>query len=121
MQLHVDRKRLKEYVRLRTNKELRSKDLFNIAAANKDKKDITPERAYQLFEKIRNIEKMQAKGDNRKKFPESDDEIAQTIKRIKKEQKSPWNQDVRYTYNFLFIIVLVLYYCISIINEIISP
>ncbi|XP_011049643.1 PREDICTED: uncharacterized protein LOC105143206 isoform X1 [Acromyrmex echinatior] len=93
MQLHVDRKRLKEYVRLRTNKELRSKDLFNIAAANKDKKDITPERAYQLFEKIRNIEKMQARGDNRKKFPESDDEIAQTIKRMKKEQKSPWNQD----------------------------
>ncbi|XP_018403066.1 PREDICTED: uncharacterized protein LOC108779993 [Cyphomyrmex costatus] len=93
MQLHVDRKRLKEYVRLRTNKELRSKDLFNIAAANKEKKDITPERAYQLFEKICNIEKIQARSDNRKKFSESDDEIAQTIKRMKKEEKSAWNQD----------------------------
>ncbi|KAL0127966.1 hypothetical protein PUN28_003312 [Cardiocondyla obscurior] len=93
MQLHIDRKRLKEYVRLRTNKILRSKDLFNIAAANKQKKDITPERAYQLFEKIRNIEKMQARGGNRKIYSESEDEIAQTIKRMKKEQESAWGQD----------------------------
>lgn len=96
MQLHIDRKRLKEYVRLRTNKILRSKDLFNIAAANKQKKDITPERAYQLFEKIRNIEKMQARGGNRKIYSESEDEIAQTIKRMKKEQESAWGQDVRH-------------------------
>ncbi|XP_071561001.1 uncharacterized protein [Temnothorax nylanderi] len=93
MQLHIDRKRLKEYVRLRTNKVLRSKDLFNIAAANKQKKDITPERAYQLFEKIRNIEKIQARGGSRKMYSESEDEIAQTIKRMKKEQESAWGQD----------------------------
>ncbi|XP_025994393.2 uncharacterized protein LOC105204106 isoform X2 [Solenopsis invicta] len=93
MQLHIDRKRLKEYVRLRTNKVLRSKDLFNIAAANKQKREIPIERAYQLFEKIRNIEKMQARGINRKMYSESEDEMAQTIKRMKKEQESAWNQD----------------------------
>ncbi|XP_011687542.1 PREDICTED: uncharacterized protein LOC105449840 [Wasmannia auropunctata] len=92
MQLHIDRKRLKEYVRLRTNKVLRSKDLFNIAAANRQKKDIPPERAYQLLEKIRNIEKMQARC-GRKMYSESEDEIARTIKRIKKEHESAWNQD----------------------------
>jgi len=106
MQLHIDRKSLKEYVRLRTNKILRSKDLFNIAAANKQKKDITPERAYQLFEKIRNIEKMQARG-NRKMYPESEDEIAQTIKRMKKEQESAWGQDVRYIYIHFLLLVCV--------------
>lgn len=95
MQLHIDRKRLKEYVRLRTNKILRSKDLFNIAAANKQKRNITPERAYQLFKKIHDIEKMQGKND-RKMYSESEDEIAQTIKRMKKEQESPWGQDVRF-------------------------
>lgn len=95
MQLHIDRKRLKEYVRLRTNKILRSKDLFNIAAANKQKKDITPERAYQLFKKIHDIEKMQGVDGERKLYSESEDEIAQTIKRMKKEQESPWGQDVR--------------------------
>ncbi|XP_012536581.1 uncharacterized protein LOC105836828 [Monomorium pharaonis] len=93
MQLHIDRKRLKEYVRLRTNKVLRSKDLFNIAAANKQKKEISIERAYHLFEKIRNIEKMQSRGDNKKMYSESEDEMAQTIKRMKKEQDSTWNQD----------------------------
>ncbi|XP_046831679.1 uncharacterized protein LOC124429893 isoform X1 [Vespa crabro] len=93
MQLHIDRKRLKEYVRLRTNKILRSKDLFNIAAANKQKKDITPERAYQLFKKIHDIEKMQGVDGERKLYSESEDEIAQTIKRMKKEQESPWGQD----------------------------
>ncbi|CAK9821430.1 hypothetical protein ANTRET_LOCUS160 [Anthophora retusa] len=93
MQLHIDRKRLKEYVRLRTNKILRSKDLFNIAAANKQKRNITPERAYQLFKKIHDIEKMQGKDSDRKIYSESEDEIAQTIKRIKKEQESPWGQD----------------------------
>ncbi|KOX75541.1 hypothetical protein WN51_12285 [Melipona quadrifasciata] len=96
MQLHIDRKRLKEYVRLRTNKILRSKDLFNIAAANKQKRNITPERAYQLFKKIHDIEKMQGRNNDRKMYSESEDEIAQTIKRIKKEQESPWGQDVRY-------------------------
>ncbi|KAG7196704.1 hypothetical protein KM043_016034 [Ampulex compressa] len=93
MQLHIDRKRLKEYVRLRTNKILRSKDLFNIAAANKQKRDITPERAYQLFKKIHDIEKMQGRDNGRKTYSESEDEIAQTIKRMKKEQESPWGQD----------------------------
>lgn len=93
MQLHIDRKRLKEYVRLRTNKILRSKDLFNIAAANKQKRDITPERAYQLFKKIHDIEKMQGRDSSRKRYSESEDEIAQTIKRMKKEQESPWGQD----------------------------
>ncbi|XP_053990386.1 uncharacterized protein LOC128890338 isoform X2 [Hylaeus anthracinus] len=93
MQLHIDRKRLKEYVRLRTNKILRSKDLFNIAAANKQKRNITPERAYQLFKKIHDIEKMQGRDNDRKTFSESEDEIAQTIKRMKKEQESPWGQD----------------------------
>ncbi|XP_029672830.1 uncharacterized protein LOC115241283 [Formica exsecta] len=93
LQLHIDRKRLREYVRLRTNKILRSKDLFNIAAANKQKRDITPERAYQLFKKIHDIEKMQARNSNRKMYPESEDEIAQTIKRMKKEQESAWGQD----------------------------
>ncbi|KAL6255288.1 hypothetical protein P5V15_013628 [Pogonomyrmex californicus] len=93
MQLHIDRKRLKEYVRLRTNKILRSKDLFNIAAANKQKRDITPERAYQLFKKIHDIEKMQARSGNRKIYPESEDEMAQTIKRMKKEQEPTWSQD----------------------------
>ncbi|XP_011641012.1 uncharacterized protein LOC105429609 isoform X1 [Pogonomyrmex barbatus] len=93
MQLHIDRKRLKEYVRLRTNKILRSKDLFNIAAANKQKRDITPERAYQLFKKIHDIEKMQARSGNRKIYPESEDEMAQTIKRMKKEQEPAWSQD----------------------------
>ncbi|XP_076245770.1 uncharacterized protein LOC143186167 isoform X2 [Calliopsis andreniformis] len=92
MQLHIDRKRLKEYVRLRTNKILRSKDLFNIAAANKQKRNITPERAYQLFKKIHDIEKMQGR-DDKKTYSESEDEIAQTIKRMKKEQESPWGQD----------------------------
>ncbi|XP_012138989.1 uncharacterized protein LOC100880453 [Megachile rotundata] len=93
MQLHIDRKRLKEYVRLRTNKILRSKDLFNIAAANKQKRNITPERAYQLFKKIHDIEKMQGRDNDRKVHSESEDEIAQTIKRMKKEQESPWGQD----------------------------
>lgn len=93
MQLHIDRKRLKEYVRLRTNKILRSKDLFNIAAANKQKRNITPERAYQLFKKIHDIEKLQGRDNDRKIYSESEDEIAQTIKRIKKEQESPWGQD----------------------------
>ncbi|CAL1681622.1 unnamed protein product [Lasius platythorax] len=93
LQLHIDRKRLREYVRLRTNKILRSKDLFNIAAANKQKRDITPERAYQLFQKIHDIEKMQGRNSNRKIYPESEDEIAQTIKRMKKEQESAWGQD----------------------------
>ncbi|KAL6429187.1 hypothetical protein ACFW04_008136 [Cataglyphis niger] len=93
LQLHIDRKRLREYVRLRTNKVLRSKDLFNIAAANKQKRDITPERAYQLFKKIHDIEKMQARNSNRKMYPGSEDEIAQTIKRMKKEQESAWGQD----------------------------
>ena len=92
MQLHIDRKRLKEYVRLRTNKILRSKDLFNIAAANKQKRNITPERAYHLFKKIHDIEKMQGR-DDKKTYSESEDEIAQTIKRMKKEQESPWGQD----------------------------
>ncbi|XP_029155214.1 LOW QUALITY PROTEIN: uncharacterized protein LOC114928297 [Nylanderia fulva] len=91
LQLHIDRKRLREYVRLRTNKVLRSKDLFNIAAANKQKRDITPERAYQLYKKIHDIEKMQNR--NRKIYPESEDEIAQTIKRMKNEQESAWGQD----------------------------
>ncbi|XP_017877554.1 uncharacterized protein LOC108623508 [Ceratina calcarata] len=93
MQLHIDRKRLKEYVRLRTNKILRSKDLFNIAAANKQKRNITPERAYQLFKKIHDIEKTQGRDNDGKIYSESEDEIAQTIKRIKKEQESPWGQD----------------------------
>lgn len=93
MQLHIDRKRLKEYVRLRTNKVLRSKDLFNIAAANKQKRNITPERAYQLLEKIHDMEKMQ--GRNKKMYPESEDKIMITIKRMKKEQESAWGQDVR--------------------------
>lgn len=93
MQLHIDRKRLKEYVRLRTNKILRSKDLFNIAAANKQKRNITPERAYQLFKKIHDIEKIQGRDNDKKTYSESEDEIAQTIKRMKKEQESPWGQD----------------------------
>ncbi|XP_015603769.1 uncharacterized protein LOC107271826 isoform X2 [Cephus cinctus] len=93
MQLHIDRKRLKEYVRLRTNKILRSKDLFNIAAANKQKREITPERAYQLFKKIHDIEKLQGREGSAKIYSESEDEIAQTIKRMKKEQESPWGQD----------------------------
>ncbi|XP_012287518.1 uncharacterized protein LOC105703558 isoform X2 [Orussus abietinus] len=93
MQLHIDRKRLKEYVRLRTNKVLRSKDLFNIAAANKQKREITPKRAYQLFKKIHDIEKLQGRDHNIKIYSESEDEIAQTIKRMKTEQESPWGQD----------------------------
>ncbi|XP_076645957.1 uncharacterized protein LOC143355214 [Halictus rubicundus] len=93
MQLHIDRKRLKEYVKLRTNKILRSKDLFNIAAANKQKRNITPERAYQLFKKIHDIEKTQGRENERKTYSESEDEIAQTIKKMKKEQESPWGQD----------------------------
>lgn len=103
MQLHIDRKRLKEYVRLRTNKVLRSKDLFNIAAANKQKRNITPERAYQLFKKIHDIEKLQGRDSNRKMYSESEDEIAQTIKRMKKEQESPWGQDVGCSFT-LFVI-----------------
>ncbi|KAK0080925.1 hypothetical protein PV325_013085 [Microctonus aethiopoides] len=94
MQLHIDRKRLKEYVRLRTNKILRSKDLFNIAAANKHKKEITPERAYQLFKRIHDLEKVQGRESGKKALSESEDEISQTIKRIKKEQSSsPWGPD----------------------------
>ncbi|XP_051166966.1 uncharacterized protein LOC127285158 isoform X2 [Leptopilina boulardi] len=89
MQLHIDRKRLKEYVRLRTNKILRSKDLFNIAAANKHKKEITPERAYQLFKKIHDIENIQ-----KKEFIESEDEMTHTIKRMKTEKDTPcWAQN----------------------------
>lgn len=95
MQLHIDRKRLKEYVRLRTNKVLRSKDLFNLAAANKQKRDITPERAYQLYKKIHDIEKMQGRDNCKRIYSESEDEIAQTIKRMKKEQETAWGQDVR--------------------------
>jgi len=94
MQLHIDRKRLKEYVRLRTNKILRSKDLFNIAAANKRKRLITPQRAFELYRKIHDIEKTSQDDKNRKMYPESEDEIARTIKRIKKEQESTWGQDV---------------------------
>ncbi|XP_033228554.1 myb-like protein X [Belonocnema kinseyi] len=94
MQLHIDRKRLKEYVRLRTNKILRSKDLFNIAAANKHKKEITPERAYQLFKKIHDIEKMQSKESGRKIFLESEEDMVQTIKRMKSEHEAAsWVQD----------------------------
>lgn len=104
--MHIDRKRLREYVRLRTNKILRSKDLFNIAAANKQKRDITPERAYQLYKKIHDIEKMQNR--NRKIYPESEDEIAQTIKRMKKEQESAWGQDVKHNY-IHFTIFIFLY------------
>lgn len=96
MQLHIDRKRLKEYVRLRTNKILRSKDLFNLAAANKQKRDITPERAYQLYKKIHDIEKMQSRDNCKRMYPDSEDEIAHTIKRMKKEQESAWGQDVRH-------------------------
>lgn len=95
MQLHIDRKRLKEYVRLRTNKVLRSKDLFNLAAANKQKRAITPERAYQLYQKIHDIENMQGRDNGKRIYSESEDEIAQTIKRMKKEQESAWGQDVR--------------------------
>lgn len=94
MQLHIDRKRLKEYVRLRTNKVLRSKDLFNIAAANKRKRLITPQRAFELYRKIHDIEKMSQTDHGRKMYPESEDEISQTIKRMKKEQESAWGQDV---------------------------
>ncbi|XP_011302304.1 uncharacterized protein [Fopius arisanus] len=90
MQLHIDRKRLKEYVRLRTNKILRSKDLFNIAAANKQKRDITPERAYQLFKRIHDLEKMQG---GKRMYPEAEDEIAQRLKKLKKDSNSPWGQD----------------------------
>ncbi|XP_046416310.1 uncharacterized protein LOC124300286 isoform X2 [Neodiprion virginianus] len=93
MQLHIDRKRLKEYVRLRTNKVLRSKDLFNIAAANKQKREITPERAYQLFKKIHDIEKLQGCKSGSKRYSESEDEISDSIKKIKKEHESPWGQD----------------------------
>ncbi|EZA58243.1 hypothetical protein DMN91_005912 [Ooceraea biroi] len=93
MQLHIDRKRLKEYVRLRTNKVLRSKDLFNIAAANKRKRFITPQRAFELYRKIHDIEKMSQSDNGRKLYPESEDEIAQTIKRMKKEHESAWGQD----------------------------
>ncbi|XP_034945714.1 uncharacterized protein [Chelonus insularis] len=94
MQLHIDRKRLKEYVRLRTNKILRSKDLFNIAAANKHKKEITPERAYQLFKRIHDLEKLQAKESGRKVFSESEEEMNHSIKRMKKEPPaSPWGQE----------------------------
>lgn len=92
MQLHIDRKRLKEYVRLHTNKILRSKDLFNIAAANKSKHEITPERAYYLYKKIHDIEIM--KGNNNRSFgSESEDEVVQSAKRIKIEN-TPWTQDV---------------------------
>ncbi|XP_028982620.1 uncharacterized protein LOC107048304 [Diachasma alloeum] len=90
MQLHIDRKRLKEYVRLRTNKILRSKDLFNIAAANKQKRDITPERAYQLFKRIHDLEKAQG---GKRMYPEAEDEIAQRLKKLKKDVHSPWGQD----------------------------
>lgn len=98
MQLHIDRKRLKEYVRLRTNKILRSKDLFNIAAANKIKKEIPPERAYQLFKKITDLEKLQNRETGRKVYSESEDEISQTIKRMKTEHsRSPWGREVSLT------------------------
>lgn len=81
---------------MRTNKILRSKDLFNIAAANKHKKEITPERAYQLFKKIHDIEKMQSKESGRKVFLESEEDMVQTIKRMKSEHEaSSWVQDVR--------------------------
>lgn len=97
MQLHIDRKRLKEYVRLRTNKILRSKDLFNIAAANKQKRHITPERMCQLFKKIleaEKMDKMQGRDSGKKRYLESDVEITQTIKRMKKEEESAWGQEV---------------------------
>lgn len=97
MQLHIDRKRLKEYVRLRTNKILRSKDLFNIAAANKQKRHITPERMCQLFKKIleaEKMDKMQGRDSDKKRYLESDVEITQTIKRMKKEEESAWGQEV---------------------------
>lgn len=97
MQLHIDRKRLKEYVRLRTNKILRSKDLFNIAAANKQKRHITPERMCQLFKKIleaEKMDKMQGRDSGKKRYLESDVEITQTIKRMKKEEESVWSQEV---------------------------
>lgn len=84
MLLHIDRKRLKEYVRLRTNKVLKSKDLFNIAAANKEKRHITTARACHLLRKIRDLEKMQ----NKKMF--SEDKLM--LQKIKKEE---WSQDVR--------------------------
>ncbi|XP_020281430.1 uncharacterized protein LOC109853584 isoform X3 [Pseudomyrmex gracilis] len=96
MQLHIDRKRLKEYVRLRTNKILRSKDLFNIAAANKQKRHITPERMCQLFKKIleaEKMEKLQGRDGGKKRDLESDTEIRQTIKRMKKEDESTWSQE----------------------------
>ncbi|XP_012266817.1 uncharacterized protein LOC105692296 isoform X2 [Athalia rosae] len=93
MQLHIDRKRLKEYVRIRTNKVLRSKDLFNIAAANKQKREITPERAYQLFKKIHEIEKLQGCDNSSKRYSESEEEITHSIKKIKHEHESPWGQD----------------------------
>ncbi|XP_057326663.1 uncharacterized protein LOC130668401 isoform X1 [Microplitis mediator] len=94
MQLHIDRKRLKEYIRLRTDKVLRSKDLFNIAAANKEKVDISPERAFELYERMRDLVDVPRSNSGGKVFSESEDEMSQTVKRIKREPpRSPWGQD----------------------------
>lgn len=100
MLLHIDRKRLKEYVRLRTNKILHSKDLFNLAAANKRKREITPERAYQLIQKIHDIEKLQGNGSPKSSF-ESEDESLQGMKRVKREDDgSNWTEQVNDFFNF---------------------
>uniref|UniRef100_A0A6V7IYE1 ZSWIM3 N-terminal domain-containing protein n=1 Tax=Bracon brevicornis TaxID=1563983 RepID=A0A6V7IYE1_9HYME len=93
MQLHIDRKRLKEYVRLRTNKVLRSKDLFNIAAANKQKREITAERAYQLYQRIHDLEKLHGRDGGKRKLSESEEEISERLKKLKKDANSPWGQD----------------------------
>ncbi|KAF7997233.1 hypothetical protein HCN44_005510 [Aphidius gifuensis] len=95
MQLHIDRKRLKEYVRLRANKILRSKDLFNIAAANKQKRKIPEARAYELYRRMDEVEQREEDRLKKRKCSESEDDVAEKIKKMKKDHdvSSPWGQD----------------------------
>ena len=51
--LQIDRKKLIEYIKLKTNKQLTQKDLFNLAASHKyPKTAVNNERANILLDKI---------------------------------------------------------------------
>lgn len=95
MQMHIDRKRLKEYVRLRSNKILRSKDFFNIAAANKEKRKIPEARAYELYRRMDEVEQREEERLKKRAHSESEDDVAEKIKKMKKDHdaSSPWGQD----------------------------
>lgn len=91
MTMGIDRKKVKDYVRFRANKILRSKDLFNIAAANKIKRPVDMDRAYELHGKLNELERHNLKIS----CSEYEDDDVGKLKKMKKDHdvSSPWGQD----------------------------